>query len=85
MDILHILRGHELTPRFPAFPLLPAGWNIMLGWFLLTLLLGLLLPGEVVLGCAVPRVDASTGKATSFRLPYVMSGHLQFWLLLTGV
>jgi hypothetical protein len=50
------------------------GLFIFLGWMLFHVVLERLLPGEIVYGVELPEKKG--------RLPYRMSGHLQFWLTL---
>lgn len=56
-----------------------AGIFMLVLWGSLQLLLERILPGEVVEGAPVAQ-DSSDAKP--LRLPYVMSGHLQFWVSL---
>jgi Delta14-sterol reductase len=50
-------------------------------WMTLQVALERVLPGEVAWGTVIKTTDFD-GRAREHRLPYVLSGHLQFWLTL---
>jgi delta14-sterol reductase/lamin-B receptor len=61
-----------LDPR----SLLPSTTSLI-KYFAMTLLLALVLPGPVVNGTGIPTPQS---PSTKFHLPYLINGHLQFWI-----
>lgn len=59
----------------------PEALRMYVGWMALQLVLERVLPGEVAWGAPV-KSTGSDGRPREERLPYVLSGHLQFWLTL---